>query len=79
MRPDGRLHPRIIKFCFRSRGHLNTFKPLAPSLLRELEQAFGAPVLEAYAMTENAHHISSHTLDRERRPGTVGSPCRTIS
>ena len=67
--PDG-IQPRFIRSCS---------SPLAPSLLRELEDAFRAPVLEAYAMTENAHHIASHTLDRDRRPGTVGSPCRTIS
>jgi acyl-CoA synthetase (AMP-forming)/AMP-acid ligase II/aryl carrier-like protein len=70
LKPPDSVQPRFIRSCS---------SPLAPSLLRELEDTFRAPVLEAYAMTENAHHISSHALDRERTPGTVGSPCSTIS
>lgn len=69
-RPPGHVKPRFIRSCS---------SPLAPSLLRELEDAFRAPVLEAYAMTENAHHIASHRLVHERRLGTVGPPCGSIS
>lgn len=69
-RPPSHVQPRFIRSCS---------SPLAPSLLQELENAFKAPVLEAYAMTENAHHIASHLLGQERRPGTVGSPCGTVS
>lgn len=69
-KPPSHVQPRFIRSCS---------SPLAPSLLHELESAFKAPVLEAYAMTENAHHIASHLLDQERRPGTVGSPCGTVS
>lgn len=47
--------------------------PLSPKAFEELERAFGAPVLEAYAMTEAAHQITSNPLPpAERRPGSVG-------
>lgn len=47
--------------------------PLSPKVFRELERAFGAPVLEAYAMTEAAHQITSNPLPpAQRRPGSVG-------
>ncbi|MEE9285850.1 MAG: AMP-binding protein, partial [Dehalococcoidia bacterium] len=46
---------------------------LTPSLLEQVEDAFGAPVLEAYGMTEASHQIASNPLPPgERRPGTVG-------
>lgn len=32
--------------------------PLSPKIFHELEATFGAPVLEAYAMTEAAHQVS---------------------
>ena len=38
-----------------------------------MEDRFGVPVIEAYAMTETAYQITSNYCDRERRrPGTVG-------
>ena len=41
--------------------------------MHALEAAFGAPVLEAYGMTEAAHQMSSNPLPpSERRPGSVG-------
>lgn len=47
---------------------------LAPSTLEDLEKAFKAPVLEAYAMTEASHQMCSNFLPSkgERKPGTVG-------
>jgi acyl-CoA synthetase (AMP-forming)/AMP-acid ligase II len=46
---------------------------LAPQLLQELEAAFGAPVIEAYGMTEAAHQMASNPLPPgERRAGSVG-------
>jgi acyl-CoA synthetase (AMP-forming)/AMP-acid ligase II len=44
---------------------------LAPSVFDQLEARFGAPVLEAYGMTEASHQMSSSPLD-DRRAGTVG-------
>jgi acyl-CoA synthetase (AMP-forming)/AMP-acid ligase II len=41
--------------------------------MRELEETFSAPVIEAYGMTEAAHQMSSNPLPPEiRKPGTVG-------
>ncbi|UTP38623.1 acyl--CoA ligase [Phenylobacterium sp. LH3H17] len=49
--------------------------PLAPSVLRQLEDVFGCPVIEAYGMTEAAHQIASNPLPPgERRAGSVGRP-----
>lgn len=45
-------------------------------ILSRLEEAFGAPVLEAYAMTEATHLMSSNPLPEEgpHKPGSVGKP-----
>ena len=49
--------------------------PLPPRLGTELETLFGAPVIEAYGMTEASHQITSNPLPPgERRPGSVGRP-----
>ena len=46
---------------------------LAPAVFNHLEARFGAPVLEAYGMTEASHQMSSNLLPPgERMPGTVG-------
>ncbi len=46
---------------------------LAPTVFDALEDRFGAPVLEAYGMTEAAHQMSSSPLPPgDRIPGTVG-------
>jgi oxalate---CoA ligase len=46
---------------------------LAPATLAGLEARFGAPVLEAYAMTEASHQMTSNPLPPgARKPGTVG-------
>jgi len=46
---------------------------MPPQVIRELEQAFHAPLIEAYGMTEAAHQMCSNPLPpRARKPGTVG-------
>jgi acyl-CoA synthetase (AMP-forming)/AMP-acid ligase II len=46
---------------------------LAPAVFHQLEERFGAPVLEAYGMTEAAHQMASSPLPPEpRKPGFVG-------
>ncbi len=45
---------------------------LPPQVIRELEAAFGAPVVEAYGMTEAAHQMASNPLAGKRVPGSVG-------
>lgn len=56
---------RFIRSCSAS---------LAPIVLERLESAFGAPVLEAYAMTEASHQMTSNPLPHSggRKPGSVG-------
>ncbi|KAJ6701702.1 AMP DEPENDENT COA LIGASE [Salix koriyanagi] len=58
---------RFIRSCSAS---------LAPVIMDRLEEAFGAPVLEAYAMTEAAHLMASNPLpeDGPHKPGSVGRP-----
>lgn len=47
---------------------------LAPTVFDALENRFGAPVLEAYGMTEASHQMSSSPLPPGARiPGTVGT------
>ncbi|KAL4878579.1 hypothetical protein BJY04DRAFT_111300 [Aspergillus karnatakaensis] len=47
--------------------------PLSPKTFQDLEKTFNAPVLEAYAMTEAAHQMTSNPLPpAKRQPGSVG-------
>ncbi len=46
---------------------------MPPQVIKELEAAFGAPLIEAYGMTEATHQMASNPLPpRSRKPGTVG-------
>ncbi|QDZ22180.1 2-hydroxyacyl-CoA lyase [Chloropicon primus] len=47
---------------------------LAPAILTKLETTFRAPVVEAYAMTEACHQMTSNPLPKygKRIPGSVG-------
>ncbi|MBI2720456.1 MAG: AMP-binding protein [Rhizobiales bacterium] len=46
---------------------------LPVAVFHALEKAFGCPVIEAYAMTENAHQMTSNRLPPgKRKPGWVG-------
>ena len=46
---------------------------LPPQVMADLEDTFGAPVIEAYGMTEAAHQMSSNPLPpAARKAGTVG-------
>jgi len=48
---------------------------LPPQVMSELEETFGAPVIEAYGMTEAAHQMASNPLPpKARKPGSVGLP-----
>ncbi len=63
-RPPGSESLRFVRSCSSA---------LAPELMAEIELRLGAPVLEAYGMTEASHQISSNPLPpAERRPGSVG-------
>ncbi|MEO3714904.1 acyl--CoA ligase [Roseateles flavus] len=46
---------------------------MPPQVISELEQVFGAPLIEAYGMTEATHQMASNPLPPSvRKPGTVG-------
>jgi acyl-CoA synthetase (AMP-forming)/AMP-acid ligase II len=46
---------------------------LPPQVMRELEDTFDAPVVEAYGMTEAAHQMACNPLPpAARKPGSVG-------
>ena len=65
-KPDPMPYIRFIRSCSSS---------LAPATFYKLEREFNAPVLEAYAMTEAAHQMTSNNLPPgKRKPGTVGQP-----
>jgi acyl-CoA synthetase (AMP-forming)/AMP-acid ligase II len=62
--PAGAGQLRFIRSCSAS---------LPPQVMHDLEAAFGAPVLEAYGMTEAAHQMASNPLPPgARRAGSVG-------
>ena len=63
-RPPGAERLRFIR---------SSSSALPPEVMRQLESRFGAPVIEAYGMTEASHQMSSNPLPPgERRAGTVG-------
>jgi acyl-CoA synthetase (AMP-forming)/AMP-acid ligase II len=63
-RPAGTERLRFIRSCSAS---------LPPRVMHALEGAFGAPVVEAYGMTEAAHQMTSNPLPpSKRKPGSVG-------
>ncbi len=46
---------------------------MPPQVIKELEEVFGAPLIEAYGMTEATHQMCSNPLPPlARKPGTVG-------
>ncbi|KAK8056877.1 hypothetical protein PG993_002104, partial [Apiospora rasikravindrae] len=62
--PDPLPQIRFIRSCS---------SPLSPAVFEKLEATFHAPVLEAYAMTEASHQMTSNPLPpAQRKPGTVG-------
>lgn len=46
---------------------------IPPQLIAQIERLFGAPVVEAYGMTEACHQMAANPLPpAQRKPGTVG-------
>lgn len=62
--PTTKPNIRFIRSCS---------SPLSPTTFHQLEEAYNTPVLEAYAMTEAAHQMTSNPLPPGKRmPGSVG-------
>ncbi|KAK7740907.1 NRPS [Cytospora paraplurivora] len=51
--------------------------PLLPSTFKSLQEVFQCPILEAYAMTENAHQMTTNT-PTDAKPGSVGKAAGTV-
>jgi long-chain acyl-CoA synthetase len=47
-------------------------------LLRGFEEAFGAKVLEGYGLSESSPVASFNHPDRERKPGSIGTPIKGV-
>lgn len=48
---------------------------LPPQVMRQVEETFGVPLVEAYAMTEASHQMTCNPLPPGvRKPGSVGLP-----
>jgi acyl-CoA synthetase (AMP-forming)/AMP-acid ligase II len=70
MRNRGELPPGAAKLRFIR----SSSSALSPETMRQLESKFGAPVLEAYGMTEASHQMASNPLPpADRKAGTVGT------
>jgi len=62
--PPGADRLRFIRSCSAA---------LPPEMMAKMEEMFGAPVLEAYGMTEASHQMASNPLPpSSRKPGAVG-------
>jgi len=68
-RVDAEGAPRTLRFA------RSCSSALTPALMQRAEDALGAPVLEAYGMTEASHQMASNPLPpAPRKPGSVGVP-----
>ncbi len=67
--------PRNAEIIARSKLRFlrSSSSSLPAQVMRDLEETFSAPVVEAYGMTEAAHQMASNPLPpRARKPGHVG-------
>ena len=51
---------------------------LPVEVLRGFEQAFGCMMLEGYGLSETSPVASFNHPDRERKPGSIGTPIRGV-
>ena len=78
------MHQAVLQRAARgggeaARGRLRFLRSssaaLPPAVMAGLEEAFGAPLIEAYGMTEAAHQMAANPLPpAARKPGSVGLP-----
>ncbi len=68
-KPEGAENLRFIRSCSSS---------LPPEMMTQMEEAFGAPVLEAYGMTEASHQMASNPLPPAPHKGGAVGPATGI-
>lgn len=69
-----RKNPNITQ-SHRLRVIRSSSSALPPTVMADLENAFGIPVIESYGMSEAAHQMASNPLPpAKRKPGSVGRP-----
>lgn len=74
----GASNPGSTREIARLRFGRTSSSALPVDLASRFEELFGAPLLEAYGMTEASHQMASNPLPpRERRLGSVGIPTGT--
>jgi acyl-CoA synthetase (AMP-forming)/AMP-acid ligase II len=75
------MHQLVLSRAERYEGNLNgrlrfmrsSSAPMPPVVMERLEAVFGAPLIEAYGMTEASHQMATNPLPPgQRRPGSVG-------
>ena len=47
-------------------------------LMRGFEEAFGCKILEGYGLSESSPVASFNHPDRERKPGSIGTPIEGV-
>src|SRR2546429_114769 len=52
--------------------------PLPKAVLEGFEQKFGCRILEGYGLSEASAALTGHSLEMERRPGSVGKPLPNV-
>jgi long-chain acyl-CoA synthetase len=75
------MYGALLHFSGRERFDTSTLKlcvsggsALPVELLRSFEQAFAAKILEGYGLSETSPVASFNHPDRERKPGSIGTP-----
>ena len=78
------MHQAILGRASRNRAIIESVRlrflrsssaSMPPPVMKELEEAFSSPLIEAYGMTEASHQMASNPLPPgERKPGSVGIP-----
>lgn len=67
-----------VRAAMRLRAVRSTSSALPRPLLVELEETFGAPVVEAYAMSEVPGQLATNPLEGPRKTGSVGLPAEGV-
>ncbi|HLH64751.1 MAG TPA: long-chain fatty acid--CoA ligase [Solirubrobacteraceae bacterium] len=72
-------HPERERFDVSTLRHCGSGGAAMPvALLREFDRVFGCKVLEGYGLSETSPVASFNHADRERKPGSIGTPIEGV-